>query len=110
MENLNETYGADEQVTGNCYSSYSEFDIKGSSSNSFYVSTRYFCSLVIQRRTVLNFGIALKLDVEAIPLADTMNFKLKCHQEEVTFYSYDSYKIVNQEKANKIVKDAMKFI
>ncbi len=56
--------------------------------DTFNVSLIFDCELLIQRNKLTDFSLGLWLEIEAVPNVKTLDFKVKSHQQFVTFYPY----------------------
>jgi hypothetical protein len=68
---------------------------------------RYECELSIQRSKVSDFTVNLKLMIEGVPRATTLDFRFRRHEETVTFNQYADYKINNVDLAKLMVKHSL---
>jgi len=96
IEKVQDRYFADEAVNGNCKATIDSLKVAKRASNTFNVSLDFGCEINIKRNKIVDFSVSLELKVEGLPLATSIDFKLRSHQQEVNFYPYGDYRILKE--------------
>lgn len=71
------------------------------------VSLHYDCEINIKRDKIMSFAVDLQLEVEGLPLSSTLDFKLRSHNETVTLYPYNDYKILQPDLGKAMVRHSV---
>jgi hypothetical protein len=80
FDKVRDRYFASEPVSGNCKASLSSLKvIKSGLLGSFNISLNFDCELNVQRSKLANFAVALMLEIEGLPLASSIDFRLRSH-------------------------------
>ena len=96
VEKVQDRYFADEAVNGNCKATINSLKFVKAASSTFNVSLNFDCEMNIKRNKIVDFSVSLQLEVEGLPLASSIDFKLRSHQQEVNFYPYGDYRILKE--------------
>ena len=99
-------YYASEPVNGNCRATYGNLKVWKNDFFTFNVSYSYECDVNIKSK-VLGFTAQLTLMVEGVPNFNSTDFRIRGHEELVTFNQYMDYKIENVELAKLMVKHSL---
>jgi len=90
-------------VNGNCKATLDSLKVTKGGSSTFNVSVNFDCEINIKRSKILDFSVSLQLEVEGIPMAASVEFKLRNHQQQVTLFPYGDYKILKEELGKAMV-------
>lgn len=67
----------------------------------------YDCQLNAHKGKINDFNIKLTMEIEGVAKRDHLTFKIDRVDHEVTFSSYDEYKVENLELAHMMVKHSL---
>lgn len=98
LGSVQDTYFANAKVTGNCKATYAGLKVWKSGFDTFNVTIHFDCDLNIERDRVTSFAVGLDAEIEALPYANTMDFKFRRHTEFITFYPIGKFTISEQGK------------
>jgi hypothetical protein len=90
-----QTYIATTEVTGMCKASADKLMVYKSGTHTFNVSLHSDCEVNINRTKILDFAVGLELEIEGYVEHMELDFKLKGHEQEVTFSEYNGWKMQN---------------
>lgn len=107
LPGLQGKYEASKPIDGNCKATYSGLKIWKAGDDTFNVSIHFDCQLSVAREKIIDFAVGLQLEIAGHPNVDTLDFRLRRHEEFSTFYQYGQYKIQNIKLAELMVKHSL---
>jgi hypothetical protein len=104
---LQSRYFASVEVAGTCSPNYNNLKVQKGGKDTFEVYINFDCSLTIEKNKLIDFAVNLKLTIAGEPSADSIDYKLRSHEQNVTFFSYADYKMANVDLATEMVKHSL---
>lgn len=100
-------YYANQEISGNCKATYTGLKVWKSGYDTFNVSIHFDCELNVQREKFLDFEVGLTLVVAGDPQETNITFRLRNHEEFISFYPYGQFKMQNEELARAMVRSGL---
>jgi hypothetical protein len=98
---------ASEPVEGTCKATYAGLKAWKASASTFNVSIHFDCELTILKTKIVDFAIGLQIEIEGVPRATTLDFRMRSHEQFVSIYPYGDYKVLDEALAKAMVSHSL---